>query len=125
MKPEAKASISNSDIRTTRGFFYFRCTGDIVSPAKLTKTLKKHNSTVNKVIFGHKKSPLAHTRGEKGSSVTLVVEPRGIEPLSENPSTQLSPSAVCLLKFPCGSADKQAQPLGSLWYITDCKATHQ
>ena len=61
-----------------------------------------------------KKLPPEQTRGDFGSSVTLVVEPRGIEPLSENPSTQLSPSAVCLLKFPHGSADKQAQPLGIL-----------
>ena len=57
-----------------------------------------------------------------GAASRWLVEPRGIEPLSENPSTQLSPSAVCLLKFPRGSADKQAQPLGSLWYNPRYKA---
>ena len=43
-----------------------------------------------------------------------MVEPRGIEPLSENPSSQLSPSAVCLLDLPHTSAGKQALALGSL-----------
>ena len=55
----------------------------------------------------------------------VVVEPRGIEPLSENPSSQISPSAVYLLDLPYPNADKQAFRLGSLWYITDYKATHQ
>ena len=55
----------------------------------------------------------------------IVVEPRGIEPLSENPSSQISPSAVYLLVLPCPNADKHAFRLGSLWYITDYKATHQ
>ena len=43
----------------------------------------------------------------------FLVEPRGIEPLSENPSTQFSPSADCLLKFPHADADRQASALGS------------
>ena len=43
-----------------------------------------------------------------------LVEPTGIEPVSENPSTKFSPSAVCLLKFPHTSADKQALAFGSL-----------
>ena len=43
-----------------------------------------------------------------------LVEPRGIEPLSENPSSRLSPSAVYLLEFPRSDADKQASLIGSL-----------
>lgn len=54
--------------------------------------------------------------------VFYLVEPRGIEPLSENPSSQLSPSAVYLLKFPCANADKQAFAFGSLWYNESYKA---
>ena len=48
-----------------------------------------------------------------GLWVTMV-EPRGIEPLSENPSSRLSPSAVYLLRFPSRSADKQAMRVGIL-----------
>lgn len=48
-----------------------------------------------------------------GLWVTMV-EPRGIEPLSENPSSQLSPGAVYLLNLPRTSADKQALVSGSL-----------
>ena len=43
----------------------------------------------------------------------LMVEARGIEPLSENPFMQLSTSVVYLLKFPKKAADKQAESLGS------------
>ena len=43
-----------------------------------------------------------------GSYVCVMVEARGVEPLSENLSIQLSPSAVYLLKFPIQNADKQA-----------------
>lgn len=55
-------------------------------------------------------------------SEMLLVEPRGIEPLSENPSAQPSPSAVYLLKFPRVNADKQAFTSGSLWYNESYKA---
>ena len=51
-----------------------------------------------------------------------MVEPRGIEPLSENPSIRLSPSADCLLKFPHADADRQASAVGSLKYIPSYKA---
>ena len=37
----------------------------------------------------------------------------GIEPMSENPLTQLSPWAVCYLAFPVGGANKHAPRLGS------------
>lgn len=48
-----------------------------------------------------------------GLWVTMV-EPRGIEPLSENPSSRLSPGAECLLDLPRLSAGKQALRFGSL-----------
>lgn len=57
----------------------------------------------------------SHKRLNKAICRTFnMVEPRGIEPLSENPSSQLSPSAVCRLKFPHTDADKQASAIGSL-----------
>ena len=42
-----------------------------------------------------------------------MVEARGIEPLSENQSIQLSTSVDYLLEFPCKAADSQAEMLGS------------
>lgn len=50
----------------------------------------------------------------KSSSKVLLVEARGVEPLSENHLPQLSPSAVSLLGFPSHSADRQALCYGSL-----------
>ena len=44
----------------------------------------------------------------------LLVEAGGIEPPSENTSTQVSPSAVCLLGFPSRIAGKQAMRYGIL-----------
>ena len=41
------------------------------------------------------------------------MEARGVEPLSENLSIQLSPGTFYLLKFPLTTADKQAEVLGS------------
>ncbi len=46
----------------------------------------------------------------------LLVEMAGIEPASENPFIQVSPSAVSLLKFPHQIADRQAKRLGSPRY---------
>ncbi len=43
----------------------------------------------------------------------LFMEARGIEPLSENPKTQVSPSAVRVLKFPLPHARGQAYGSGS------------
>ena len=43
----------------------------------------------------------------------VMVEARGIEPLSESPFLQLSTSVVYLLKFPIRTADKQAVRAGS------------
>lgn len=57
----------------------------------------------------------SHKRLNKAICRTFnMVEPRGIEPLSENPSSQLSPSAVYHLDLPRTSADKQALAFGSL-----------
>ena len=38
--------------------------------------------------------------GRWGSSDALLVETRGVEPLSESTSSRISPGAVILLKFP-------------------------
>lgn len=38
----------------------------------------------------------------------FLVEMMGIEPMSENPLTQLSPWSVCYLYFPIGGANKHA-----------------
>ena len=46
-------------------------------------------------------------------SKAFLVEARGVEPLSENPSIQLSPGALCRLEFPAVSAGTQALTLGS------------
>lgn len=62
----------------------------------------------------NKKFPPAKIAGGKPVFRAVMVEPRGIEPLSENPSSQLSPSAVYHLDLPRTSADKQALAFGSL-----------
>ena len=41
-----------------------------------------------------------------------LVEPRGVEPLSESTFTVTSPGAVCLLEFPPRRAGKQARRFG-------------
>ena len=64
------------------------------------------------MIFHTKKSPQTALYSQLWGDE--LVEPRGIEPLSENPSSQLSPSAVCRLKFPRADPDKQASAVGSL-----------
>jgi hypothetical protein len=43
----------------------------------------------------------------------IMVEARGIEPLSENHLSQLSPSAAYPLRFPSPDADGQASGYGS------------
>lgn len=43
----------------------------------------------------------------------FVVEARGVEPLSENPRNQASPSAVCVLGFPLSSPRRQGHEFGS------------
>ena len=54
-----------------------------------------------------------HTYSAGCSFTPPMVEPRGVEPLSENPSKQLSTRVVYLLRFPHPSADKQADGIGS------------
>ena len=46
-------------------------------------------------------------------SSCLLVEVRGIEPLSENPSTRPSSWTVCYFNFPSGGANRHALPSGS------------
>lgn len=45
-----------------------------------------------------------------------MVEVMGIEPMSENPLTQLSSWAVCFLFFPFGDASRHAFPHGSTFF---------
>ncbi len=49
-----------------------------------------------------------HTYSAKCSDTPLLVEPGGIEPPSENHSSQLSPSAADRLGFPSPNAERQA-----------------
>ena len=51
-----------------------------------------------------------------------VVEARGIEPLSENPSSQLSPSAGSYFEFPRRSGSCQPMRVGSPKVMTGKKA---
>ena len=51
-----------------------------------------------------------------------LVEMRGIEPLSENPLTQLSSWAVCPLDFPLGCANRHAHPRGSPFLLDRLKS---
>jgi len=50
------------------------------------------------------------------------VELRGIEPLSESPSTAASPITAYLLTFPPSHADKQADDFSSFIYLPLRKA---
>ncbi len=52
----------------------------------------------------------------------VMVESRGIEPLSENHLIRLSPSAVGLLRFPSRIADRQAIRYGSHYAMTESVA---
>ena len=42
-----------------------------------------------------------------------MVDPRGVEPLSESPLIRLSPWAVCYLEFPLSSVSRQTPRQGS------------
>ena len=54
-----------------------------------------------------------HTYSAGCSFTPPMVEARGVEPLSENQSTVLSPSAAGLLRFPSHNAGRQALCYGS------------
>ena len=78
-----------------------------------------------------KKYPL-HTRvkrqkNESGmrlaSRLSLVVEARGIEPLSENHLPKLSTSVSNYLTFPHLTANWKAERIGSLWVMIKWKAS--
>ena len=45
--------------------------------------------------------------------VKVVVEPRGVEPLSEDQKTRASPSAVCVLTFPPPGSRRQDPGISS------------
>ena len=49
----------------------------------------------------------------QSSYVFALVDPRGVEPLSENLLIQLSPGAVCYLNFPLCAVSRQTSLLGS------------
>ena len=51
-------------------------------------------------------------------ALCILVEARGIEPLSENHLIQLSPSAADLLRVPSRIADRQAMRYGSHYAVT-------
>ena len=54
-----------------------------------------------------------------GSPLTCLVEAAGIEPASENPLVQLSPSAAGLLGFPSRIAGRQAMRYGSHYAVAE------
>ena len=56
------------------------------------------------------------------STSVHLVEMAGIEPASENRLLRLSTSVAGVLAFPCGSAQRQAQPFSSLFVMTRVKA---
>ena len=65
--------------------------------------------------LGQNKNPYSNESdffNPNSSSKDLMVEPRGVEPLSESASTRTSPGAVCRLRFPPRHAGKQAYRFG-------------
>ncbi len=54
-----------------------------------------------------------NNRGVLAYAPVILVDPRGIEPLSENLLIQLSPGAFCLLLFPSSAVGRQTALLGS------------
>jgi len=47
----------------------------------------------------------------------LILELRGVEPLSENPSIKTSPITVGFLTFPLPAANQRAAGFGSLYFF--------
>ena len=60
---------------------------------------------------------------EQSGLCSDVVEAGGIEPPSENPFRQLSPSAAYRLAFPRPAADRQAVGVSSLLFMAGVKAS--
>ena len=60
-------------------------------------------------------------RSAQGTPFSLV-EMMGIEPMSENPLTQLSPWAVCYLEFPVGGANKHVPRQSSPFLLDRLKS---
>ena len=66
--------------------------------------------------LGQNKNPYSNESdfsNPNSSSKDLMVEARGVEPLSENPRTQASPSAVCVLTFPLARPRRQGHAFSS------------
>ena len=59
---------------------------------------------------------------QKCTILLILVEARGVEPLSENLFLPASPSADALLSFPRSTAENQAVKSGSLWCMVALKA---
>ena len=70
----------------------------------------------------YKQEIRTHVRLDKGSDYLVVVDPRGVEPLSENRSIQPSPSASCLFEFPFPYAGKQAYGKSSFFLYDSFKS---
>ena len=65
---------------------------------------------------------LYYTSLEFGSGHCPLVEATGIEPVSENPLTQLSSWTVCLLEFPITDAARQASDQSSPFLLDRFKS---
>ena len=64
-------------------------------------------------------SLLRKKKHPRGAGVLFsLVEPRGIEPLSEKRAAQFSPSAADDFTFPLPAAGRQAAGVGSHWVMT-------
>ena len=64
------------------------------------------------VLYNTQDSHSDVTIDDLSSSRVVLVEPRGVEPLSESAATRTSPGAVCRLRFPPRHAGKQAYRFG-------------
>ena len=60
-------------------------------------------NTVFSGLYGQKVTTLISYQNQR----CWVVEPRGVEPLSEDQKTRASPSAVCVLTFPPPDSHRQ------------------
>ncbi len=77
-----------------------------------TQAIDKFLKNSQKIRTQNRKNPLFKR------VFCVLVEPRGIEPLSENHLSRLSPSAARLLRFPSPDAGGQASGYGSRFVMT-------
>ena len=71
--------------------------------------LKHQKSAVQTVYSAYKTE-----QGCRWHPCSVLVEARGVEPLSENPLIQLSTSVFCYLEFPSSDVNRQTSNSGSL-----------